>query len=352
MALTDQAISKISKIAVIIISIIIGLYLSYLFLDIILMITVSILIAMIFNPLVLILEKNGVNRLLSVLIVFLGCGGAIVVGFSIFIPKLIFQLNMIAQNFNQENTQDVLKQIQDGVSGYIPFISSEDLVNKLSNWFSTFFINSIDNVSNIVTGIFSVLAIVVIVPFMTFFILKDHKRIIKGIINIMPNKYFEMSYWIIKKINDELGRFVRGWIFDAFMVGFLSAVGLTILGIQNSITIGFIAGIGHLIPYFGPIIGGVPAIIISIIQFGDLSMLPSILIMFLIIYTLDNGFIQPNAFSKSTDMHPLMIIILILIGSRAMGVFGMLLAIPVATVIKTAAREIYYGYKNYKIIRV
>lgn len=351
MALTDQTISKISKISAIIITLIILLYLSYIFLDIILMIVVSILIAMIFNPLVLILEKNGVNRLLSVLIVFLGCGGAVIIGFSVFVPKIVSQLNMIANNLDQENISETLKQVQKSASEYIPFISSEDLVNKIGNWFSTFFINSIDNLSNIVTNIFSVLAIVVIVPFMTFFILKDHKRIIKGVINVMPNKYFEMSFWIIKKINDDLSRFVRGWIFDAFMVGFLSAVGLTILGIQNSVTIGFIAGVGHLIPYFGPIIGGIPAIIISIIQFGDLSMLPSILIMFLIIYTLDNGYIQPNAFSKSTDMHPLMIIILILIGSRAMGVFGMLLAIPVATVIKTAAREIYYGYKNYKIIR-
>lgn len=94
-----------------------------------------------------------------------------------------------------------------------------------------------------------------------------------------------------------------------------------------------------------------PAIIISIIQFGDLSMLPSITIMFVIIYTFDNGYIQPNVFSKGTDIHPLLIIILILIGSQAMGILGMLLAVPTATVMKTAAREIYYGYRNYRIIK-
>ena len=96
---------------------------------------------------------------------------------------------------------------------------------------------------------------------------------------------------------------------------------------KNSVTIGLIAGLGHLIPYFGPVIGGLPAILISIIQFGDFSKLPSILIMFLIVYTVDNGYIQPNVFSKSTDIHPLMIIILILIGSQVMGIFGMLLAV-------------------------
>jgi predicted PurR-regulated permease PerM len=88
------------------------------------------------------------------------------------------------------------------------------------------------------------------------------------------------------------------------------------------------------------------------IQFGDFSMLPSITIMFAIIYTFDNGYLQPNVFSKSTDLHPLTIIILILIGSQLLGVIGMLLAVPLATVIKTASREIYFGFKKYKISRI
>jgi predicted PurR-regulated permease PerM len=186
---------------------------------------------------------------------------------------------------------------------------------------------------------------------MTFFILKDNTRIVNGILNIVPNKYFEFSYYVVNEIGVQLGRFVRGWILDAFIVGFMAAIGLTLLGIQNSVTIGFIAGLGHLIPYFGPVIGGLPAIIISLVQFGDFSKLPEISLMFLIIYTLDNGYIQPNIFSKSTDMHPLIIILLILTGSQLLGILGMLIAVPAATIIKTATREIYFGFKNYKIIR-
>jgi predicted PurR-regulated permease PerM len=108
--------------------------------------------------------------------------------------------------------------------------------------------------------------------------------------------------------------------------------------------------VGHLIPYFGPLIGGLPAIIISLLQFGNFSMLPEIIIMFVIIYSVDNGYFQPNIFSKSTDIHPLLIILLILMGSQVFGILGMLLAVPAATVVKTAARAIYFGLKNYKII--
>ncbi|KUG25782.1 hypothetical protein ASZ90_004388 [hydrocarbon metagenome] len=260
-------------------------------------------------------------------------------------------MNVLAANLSKENIDQVLGNFNQTIEEFLPFVSADEITNQLSNFFSNLFFTSIDNISVIVTSIISVIAISVIVPFLTFFILKDKHRIVKGIIDVMPNKYFEVSYWVIKKISHQLGRFVRSWIFDAFIVGFMATIGLTILGIQNSITIGAVAGIGHLIPYFGPVIGGLPAILISIIQFGDLSMLPSITLMFVIIYTFDNGYIQPNVFSKGTDIHPLLIILLILVGSQAMGILGMLLAVPAATVLKTAAREIYHGYKNYRIIR-
>lgn len=349
--MSDNTIKKITKWLAITAVVAVLIYLSFLFFDIIIMVVLSLLLALIFNPFVKLLEKNKLNRLTAVIAVFLISGVILFLGFSILIPKILRQMNTIAVNVDETSINQLFGKWEETIDHYLPFISSEQLTNRISSFISGLFIDSINNISDIVTSIFSILAIVIIVPFMTFFILKDHQTIIKGMIDIMPNKYFEVSYWIIKKISIQLGRYVRGWIFDAFLVGSLAALGLTILGIKNSITIGAIAGIGHLIPYFGPVIGGIPAIIISVVQFGDLSMLPSIIIMFLIIYTFDNGYIQPNIFSKSTDMHPLIIILLILIGSQAMGVLGMLLAVPTATVVKTAAREIYFGYKNYKIIR-
>lgn len=351
MSFSEITLRKITKFLLGLAAIAFLVYFSMIIFDIIIMLVLSVLLAFIFNPLVMFFEKNGLNRLFSVLLVFLIATLVIIFGFSVLIPKIVKQMNIIAENFTKENVDAVLGQFNETLNKFIPFLKAEDISQQISSFFSDMLVNSINNLSEIVTSIISVLAIVVIVPFMTFFILKDKHKIVKGIIDVMPNKYFEVSYWVIKKISYQLGRYVRSWIFDAFIVGVMAIIGLSILGIKNSITIGAIAGIGHLIPYFGPVIGGLPAIIISLIQFGDLSMLPSITFMFLIIYTFDNGYIQPNVFSKGTDIHPLLIIILILVGSQAMGILGMLLAVPAATVIKSAAREIYYGYKNYRIIR-
>jgi len=327
------------------------IFLSVIFSDILAIFIVSLLIAMILNPAVDFLEKQGFNRLISVLLIFLLCGALLLLIFSYLLPKVFNQMNSLAQIITPESLSSIFKNIELFVKRLFPFLNTQNILNRISIEFQNLLFGWINNVSNILYSIFSILALLVIVPFITFFLLKDNKKIIKGIINIMPNKYFEVSYWVVKKISIQLGRFVRGWILDAAIVGTMAGIGLAILGIDNSASIGFVAGVGHLIPYFGPVIGGIPAIIISIIQLGNFSMLPKIVLMFALIYIFDNGYIQPKVFSKSTDMHPLIIIILVLIGGKLLGVFGMLLAVPAATVIKTAAKEIYYGYKNYKIIR-
>ena len=298
MALSEQTLKKIWKVFLLTIAIMVIAYFTYFFSDVIIMLAISMLLALIFNPLISFLEKHGIHRLISILLVFILTGGVMIFGFSVLIPKIIYQINMISHNVNEQNVNFLVKETEALITKYVPFVNSTEIIQKMESSLYTLFLNSIDNLSNIVTSIFSILAISIIVPFMTFFLLKDRVRITKGIINVMPNRYFEVSYWTIKQISDQLGRFVRGWIFDAFIVGTLAAIGLTILGIKNSVTIGLIAGIGHLIPYFGPVIGGIPAIIISVIQFGDFSKLPSIFLMFVIIYSIDNGYIQPNIFSK------------------------------------------------------
>lgn len=351
MQISANQYSQLKKFTIVSLIVLVMIAIVYYFASILAMLIISLLIAMIFNPVVDFIEKRGFPRLFAVLFVFFLTGFLIFTAVSFLIPKIVSQFNLIATAITPQNFKSLLIHIEDSLKSIFPFISSVGLADKLTSFFQNLILNGVNNLTNIVYSIFSIIAIVVIVPFMTFFLLKDNTRLAKGIINIMPNRFFEVSYWVIHKISFELGRYVRGWILDAFLVGLLSGVGLALLGIQNAASIGFIAGAGHLIPYFGPIIGGIPAIIISIVQFGNFSMLPSIIILFLLVYTIDNGFIQPNVFSKSTDMHPLVIILLIIIGSETIGVLGMLFAVPAATVLKTAAREIYLGYKNYKIIR-
>lgn len=327
------------------------IYLLYLLTDVIIILALSVLLAFIFAPFVFMLEQKGFNRLSSTLIVFAALAILIYLGLSVFIPKFSTQMNQLITRFEAFSLTDQLKAVQDWLTTSLPFFDFSNLLTRVEEFFSSQLVNSVASLSALVTSIVSVIAILVIVPFVTFFILKDSKKLLQGVLQAVPNNYFEMAYWIIKKVSLKLGLFVRAWIFDATFVGTLIGIGFYLIGVPNALPLGVIAGLGHLIPYFGPIIGGIPAIIISIMS-GDTSQIPLIIFIVLGVYTVDNGFVQPVIFGKSVDIHPIMIILLIIAGSQLFGLIGMLLAVPVATVIKTTSKEIYYAFKNYRIARV
>ena len=328
------------------------LYILFLLSNIIIILALAVLLAFIFSPFVFLLEQRGFTRLSSTLIVFAGLAIIIYVSLSVVIPKFSFQMNQLITRLEQFSLTDQLKAVQDWLAISIPFIDSTNLTTRLEEVISTQLVNSVESISLLVSSIVSVVAVLVIVPFITFFIVKDSKKILQGILQMVPNNYFEMSYWIIKKVSLKLGLFVRAWIFDATFVGVLLGFGFFVIGIPNALPLGVIAGLGHLIPYFGPVIGGIPAIILSIMVNGDLSQVPLIILVVLCVYTVDNGFVQPYVFGKSVDIHPILIILLIIAGGQLFGLIGMLLAIPLATVAKTTAKEIYYAFKNYRIVRV
>lgn len=327
-------------------------YFSFLLMNVLVLLAVAVLLGFIFAPFVRLLEGKGFTRTFSTLIVFIAFGFLVYLGLSFVIPKLYYQMDLLIISLKDFSLNQELNVLEKKILSVFPLFHKGELSQKVQGILSSSFNDSIDHITNYVSGIVSVAAFLVIVPFITFFLLKDSAVIQKGLIHIVPNKYFEMSYWILKRITLQLGRFVRGWIFDATFVGVAIGFGFYFIGLPNALPLGVIAGIGHLIPYLGPIIGGVPAIVLSIMQTGDLSQVPLIMMIVTLTYTLDNGFVQPYVFSKSVDMHPIIIILLIIIGSELFGLIGMLLAVPAATVIKTAAKEIYFAYKNYSIAKL
>ncbi len=347
--MNELIIKRFSKIALWSIVGLILLYLCFLLSDIIIVCAISMLLALILDPFITSLEKRGLNRLVASIVTFLLFLFVLYLIFSFLVPSFIQQMKQIINMVKIYLTPNQIRKVGTEVQKSIPLIKSGDLQERITRYFSLQVEKSFDTFTVIISEVISIVAILVIVPFISFFMVKDNKKIIKGILNIMPNKYFEMSYYVIKKISVQLSRYVRAWIFDATFVGCVMGIGLYAIGIDNSLPLGVIAGMGHLVPYFGPVIGGIPAIIISLIQYGDFSRVPYIIFLVLGTYALDNGVVQPYIFSKSLDIHPIIIILLIIAGGQLFGIPGMLLAIPTATVLKTFSKEIYFAYTNYRI---
>lgn len=350
--MSETTIKKFSWTFLLLVLVSILLYFAYLIIDIFIILAISVLISLILAPFVHQLEEQGLNRTFSTLLVFIGFGLTIYLALSIVIPKLIYQMDQLITSLKGFSFNEELKILESKILRIFPFFSKGEISNRVQTFISSQLANTLSHFYEFVSGIVSVVAVLVIVPFISFFILKDNNKIKRELIHLAPNKFFEPAYWILKRVTLQLGRFVRGWIFDATFVGVVLGFGFWFLGIPNALPLGVIAGLGHLIPYFGPIIGGVPAIIISIIYNGDLSQVPLIILLVALTYTIDNGIVQPYVFSKSVNMHPIIIILLIIAGGQLFGLLGMLFAVPTATVIKTAATEIYFALKNYKLAKL
>ncbi|NCQ18921.1 MAG: hypothetical protein COZ80_06940 [Ignavibacteria bacterium CG_4_8_14_3_um_filter_37_9] len=324
----------------------------YYLLDVLILFALSVLLAFIFDPIINFLEKNSFKRLHAILLVFL-IASLIGMGiYSYLIPAILEQTNALFSKLSSTFISSQLILFEDKLHVLFPFVTKELITQQIEKISTGMLENLFTQLSPFLTNIFSFLAVMIILPFATFFILRDRTQIIKGLVSILPNRYLEMSYWVLKKVTQQLGRYVRGWMLDALFIGLACGLSFELIGVDNALALGALAGVGHLIPYFGPIIGGVPALLISFLQYGDLSKAPIIILFLLIIYALDNGIVQPSIFSKSVNMHPLIIIFLIIAGGQLYGVLGMLLAIPTATVIRTASMEFYFAWKNYRITKI
>lgn len=307
---------------------------------------VSVLSAFVMKPVVKFLEfRLGLRRSLSIAIVFLLAGGGTVFTLMQLTPIVISTVQSMYGAFKQFNFDEKLKELAVGMSPHIPFVKPEDLVAKAHDAIDA----ALQTLSSGM-GTFAGFAVnLAIVPFITFFILAEGDAAMKKLVERVPNKYFEMTLNVFHKIGRDLVGYLKGWILDSAIIGVLTIIGLTILGVQYSVLIGAFAGVANLIPYVGVAIAATLAVIVSLTQLGNFSMLVPIGIMMLVIRGIDDTIVQPMCFSKSIDMHPLVVILVLIIGHELLGVAGLVVAIPLATVLRVSAVETYWGLKHYSI---
>ncbi|HHM24365.1 MAG TPA: AI-2E family transporter, partial [Bacteroidetes bacterium] len=132
--------------------------------------------------------------------------------------------------------------------------------------------------------------------------------------------------------------------------GVLSIIALYLLDIPYYILIGSIAGLANLIPYFGPIVGAVPAIIASLMHNPSLTPILWIAVAFAVVQLIDNVLISPLVVAKSVNIHPLVVIVVIFIGEQLLGLMGMLLAVPITAILKVMIQETIWSFKHYRLL--
>ncbi len=184
-------------------------------------------------------------------------------------------------------------------------------------------------------------SLMVLVPFFTFFFLRDGRQMIRSMISLTPNRHFEMALDLLFTIGRQMAQFIRGRLLEALIVGMVVALGLSLTDIRYAPFLGIFAGLTNLVPYIGPLVGMVPGLLVALVDLGLGAQFWWILIVYLVIaqVIVDNFILIPMLISKVANLHPVWVVIAVITGGKLYGVIGMIIGVPIFSIIKIAVIE-------------
>jgi len=315
---------------------------------------VSWLLAILFGPVVDYFESVGIPRSLGVLLIILFFLIALGLSLGFLIPSLVRSIESIISKIQAGTVSELRLRIEDFFAKYF---NKPELADEVFNKANQYILRTLSGLLGTLKDVGSFITTAVIIPFVTFFLIKDSRKFKKAIVSQIPNRYFELSLNVMYKIGDQVSRYLRGQAIDALLVGILSTLGLLIINIflhnpvPYFVLVGMIAGFANLIPYLGPVVGAIPALVIAIITNPPnlLMVLVWIVVMFIVVQIIDNTMISPLVVSRSVNMHPLTVVAAVLIGGKVGGPLGMLFAVPIVGIFKVMLVELSWGLKKYRL---
>ncbi len=198
-------------------------------------------------------------------------------------------------------------------------------------------------------------------PLIFIFLGFDNGQIRRFFIGLVPNRYFELSLTVVDRLDEAIGKYLRGTLTECFLVGLTLTLGLILLGIPPGIAvaIGVVAGLLNAIPFVGTALALVVGVGYALIAENVRPLIPGlnpndlalyVVILVVVTHVLDDLVFQPFVLGSAVNVHPLVVVIAIIGGSLLMGLWGMLFAIPAVVVVKTAVATFFKELKAYRII--
>ncbi len=334
----------------ILVFIVITLYFLYQIQSVLVYLLVALLLTLIGKPVMDFLTTqfrfNNTLATISTLLLFF----LVIIGFiALFIPLILAQsesLSLLNTREIEQNTNQLLHQIAAFLEHHNidsnKVLKETNISSRLNFDFIPELLNTIiGTISSFGMGLASVL-------FIAFFFLKDKNHFTEVLKELIPDSHEEPILNSLTKINHLLSRYFIGLLLQLGIVFILYLIVLSIFGIPNAVIIAFLCAVLNIIPYIGPLIASILAAILTMIshlgndfQTVTLPTTIYILIGFWIVQLIDNNVSQPIIFSKSVSSHPLEIFLVILIAGFLSGILGMVIAVPLYTILKVVGKEFF-----------
>ncbi|MDI3537058.1 MAG: hypothetical protein PWR12_1705 [Eubacteriaceae bacterium] len=301
-------------------------------------------------------KKPKAVRLISIFVVYTITIILFVLFFNAVIPSIIESLaNLVVQmptfmeilnDFLGDSvsqggiTQELFKSLQESVN-YLQSMDTNDSINFIT---SSLGITSqaIGNAAFLlIKGTFGFVASFFIVFFIGLYTMLDKEKIIEQIARffqaVMSDKVYSASDWVVKTIDSIFYKYFSGKLFTSILIGFLFYLGLLIINVQYAPLFAVVVGVLNMIPYFGPILGAIPAILITLIDDPVKALWVGILI--LVVQQFDGNVLAPSVLGKIVELNPFWVLVSVVVGGSMFGILGMFIAIPMFAVIKVFLEE-------------
>ncbi|MFZ3579260.1 AI-2E family transporter [Virgibacillus sp. DJP39] len=298
----------------------------------------------ILRPVVTLFSKpKFMNRSISILAVYVLFAGLIIILVQLFGGKVVDQAQQLTNQLPSkvektlEETKELIKANNFGV------LSVEEIKQKTISFLSNIAQKVSDNITAIIGAITSIATVLILVPFILFYFLKDGHRLLPYLLNFIPEKHTSEGKRILTDIDRTLSSYIVGQLTVGLVDGILMYIGYMIIDLNYAIILALFVIVTAVIPLLGPALGVLPAILIALIQ--DPIMVLYILIIMLIVQQLEGNLISPAIFGKSLHLHPLTIILLLVVAGALYGFVGILIVIPLYAVSKVTIKNFYKFYK-------
>lgn len=304
----------------------------------------GIFFAYLISPAVEHFENKGIKKHISIIFVYIFLIISFVIVIVIVLPEVL--TNMSELVYSVPNIADIYHEKVDYLLEYVLNSKFPDDVKKLIhseflNSIRTMELGAISRVKNLLMdslGLVPAMFKLLISLIITYYIIKDGNLFKKLVFSLTPLKYRNDLTIAGKEINGILKNFIQGQLLTAAIVALIETLCLMIVGVKFPLILGIIGGIANIIPYFGPIIGAVPAVLIGLSQ--SFSVAINCIIVFVAIQQIDNAFISPKIIEGKIGLHPLSTILIVIIGGEFFGILGMFLAVPICASLKVVFKRV------------
>lgn len=297
--------------------------------------SIALFLAYFFDPLYKFLISKKIPKLFAILVVFAIIITLLILTIFFVIPSLINQLNVLYNEIPKfiNKYQDMILSIEPQLSKFINPADVEALLkenlSELQKNILGFSQSMIIYLSNIVS---SITFGIVIVPLILFYLLRDILAFKENLYTFVSKERKKEFKEILEEIDHIISGFIRGRLIVCFIVGTLIGIGLYFLNLKFALIIGIVSGIFNFVPYLGPIVGVILALIFAL--GSSWWVLLMIVILFILVNQIEAIYLNPNILGKELGLHPLTIILSILICGQLLGILGVLMAVPLAAILK------------------